>query len=223
MFETNTARFEEEVRSKAFGNDSPDEGSTSSILDVKNFSNPYRSQKWVERGETKVPLRKERKKYIFPRKMFWISEKWNLLFLEDGGRGAKYRYQVSQPWRKKGEGGRGWMDSDVNGGPRAREGGRGDDEGVQQTSALSKGCLAVSDLTRRDYRRKRKNAYHLSTTNRTKIGSGLPSSCRTRGENGVGTYTSVCYKRVVTWEGYFFALDNLDNEYSEFVLDSIDF
>lgn len=56
----------------------------------------------------------------------------------------------------------------------AREEGASNDEGIQgveQTSALSKGYLAVSDLTRRDYRRKRKNAYHSSTTNRAKIES----------------------------------------------------
>lgn len=101
--------------------------------------------------------------------------------------------------------GHGW-----NGGPRTRERGRGIQrrrhrKGVEQTSALSKGYLAVSDLTRRDYRRKRKNAYHLSTTNRAKIRSlsRLSSSRRTREENGVG--------KGVLWncKGYFFVLDNL--------------
>lgn len=176
MFRNEAARFvHEEVRSKALGNDSPDEGSTSSILDVKNFSNPYRSQNWVERGErdTKVPLRKERKKKK-------ISEKNVLDFGKmesplprktrmEWSIGIKFRNLGERKLGREGVDGFGW---DVNGGPRAREGGRGDDEGVQgveQTSALSKGCLAVSDLTRRDYRRKRKNAYHLSTTNRTKI------------------------------------------------------
>lgn len=112
VFRNEAARFvHEEVRSKALGNDSPDEGSTSSILDVKNFSNPYRSQNWVERGErdTKVPLRKERKKIYFREKCFGFRKNGIPSSSKDED-GVEYRYQVSQPWRKKvGEGGGGWI------------------------------------------------------------------------------------------------------------------